>query len=40
LSRYYPDRPNDFLVCVTEMNSRADIDGLVDGLRVISNHKS
>jgi glycine dehydrogenase subunit 1 len=40
LSRYYPDRPNDFLVCVTEINSRADIDGLVDGLRVISNHKS
>jgi glycine dehydrogenase subunit 1 len=40
LTRYYPDRPNDFLVCVTEMNSRADIDALVDGLRVISNHKS
>ena len=33
LSRYYPDRPNDFLVCVTEMNSRADIDALVEGLR-------
>ena len=32
LSRYYPDRPNEFLVCVTEMNSRADIDALVDGL--------
>jgi len=40
LSRYYPDRPNEFLVCVTEMNSRVDIDGLVDGLRVVSNHKS
>ena len=40
LSRYYPDRPNDFLVCVTEVNSRAEIDALVDGLRVISNHKS
>jgi glycine dehydrogenase subunit 1 len=39
LSRYYPDRPNDFLVCVTEMNSRADIDALVDGLRVTSGHK-
>jgi glycine dehydrogenase subunit 1 len=33
LSRYYPDRPNDFLVCVTEMNSRAQIDALVEGLR-------
>jgi glycine dehydrogenase subunit 1 len=39
LSRYYPDRPNDFLVCVTEMNSRVDIDALVDGLRVTSSHK-
>jgi glycine dehydrogenase subunit 1 len=33
LSRYFKDRPNEFLVCVTEMNSRADIDALVDGLR-------
>ena len=32
LSRYYTDRPNDFLVCVTEMNSRAQIDSLVDAL--------
>lgn len=32
LSRYYPDRANEFLVCVTEMNSRADIDALVEGL--------
>ncbi len=32
LTRYYPDRPNDFLVCVTETNSRADIDNLVNGL--------
>ncbi|HEY6190604.1 MAG TPA: aminomethyl-transferring glycine dehydrogenase subunit GcvPA [Pyrinomonadaceae bacterium] len=32
LSRYYPDRPNDFLVCVTETNSRLEIDALVDGL--------
>jgi len=31
LSRYFKDRPNDFLVCVTEMNSRADIDALVEG---------
>ncbi len=32
LSRYYPNRPNDFLACVTEMNSRAQIDALVEGL--------
>jgi glycine dehydrogenase subunit 1 len=39
LSRYYPERSNEFLVCVTEMNSRAQIDALVDGLAFISNHK-
>jgi len=33
LSRYFPDRPNDILVCVTETNRRADIDALVEGLR-------
>ncbi len=33
LSRYFPDRPNDILVCVTETNKRADIDALVEGLR-------
>ncbi len=32
LSRYYTDRPNDFLVCVTEVNPRAEIDALVEGL--------
>jgi glycine dehydrogenase subunit 1 len=32
LSRFMPDRPNDFLVCVTETNSRAQIDKLVAGL--------
>jgi hypothetical protein len=32
LSRYYGDRPNDFLVCVTEINSRREIDALVEGL--------
>jgi len=32
LLRYFKDRPNDFLVCVTEMNSRAEIDALVEGL--------
>ena len=33
LSRYFQDRPNDFLVCATELNSRAEIDALVEGLR-------
>jgi len=37
LSRYYSDRPNDFLVTVTEMNSRADIDALVTGLKNVAN---
>lgn len=32
LSRYFADRPNDFLVCVTEVNPRAQIDALVEGL--------
>jgi glycine dehydrogenase subunit 1 len=32
LSRYYKNQPNDFLVCVTETNSRAEIDALVEGL--------
>ena len=32
LSRYFEDRPNDFLVCATELNSRAQIDALVQGL--------
>jgi glycine dehydrogenase subunit 1 len=36
LSRYYPERPNDILVCVTETNKRADIDALVEGLRAVS----
>lgn len=36
LSRYFPDRPNDFLVCVTEMNSRAEIDALLAGLAEIA----
>jgi len=33
LSRFYSKRPNDFLVCVTEMNPREEIDALIDGLR-------
>lgn len=33
LSRYFPERRNELLVCVTETRSRADIDRLIDGLR-------
>mgnify|MGYP002397480714 FL=1 len=33
LSRYFPDRPNALLVCVTETHSRADIDRLVAALK-------
>src|SRR5438067_10634723 len=33
LSRFMPDRPNDFLVCVTEVNSREQIDALVKALK-------
>jgi len=32
LSRFMSDQPNDFLVCVTETNSREQIDALVEGL--------
>ena len=32
LSRFDSDRPNDFLVCVTETNTREQIDALVAGL--------
>lgn len=35
LSRFISDRPNDFLVCVTETNSREQIDALVEGLATI-----
>ena len=34
LSRYFADRSNDLLVCVTELNSRPEIDALVEGLRL------
>lgn len=33
LSRYYPERKKELLVCVTEKNTRADIDELVSALR-------
>src|SRR5437868_8821814 len=36
LSRFDANRPNDFLVCVTETNTRKQIDALVDGLRNLS----
>jgi glycine dehydrogenase subunit 1 len=36
LSRFFSDLPNDFLVCVTETNTRAEIDALVDGLGSVS----
>ena len=32
LSRFMSDRPNDFLVCVTEVNSREQIDSLIRAL--------
>ena len=37
LWQFFNDRPNDFLVCVTEINSREEIDALVDGLESVSN---
>jgi glycine dehydrogenase subunit 1 len=39
MSRYYTDRPNDFLVCATETNTRQEIDALVAGLDQIANGK-
>jgi glycine dehydrogenase subunit 1 len=33
LARYFPDRPNDLLVCVTETNSRQEIDALIEALK-------
>ncbi|MBA3634736.1 MAG: glycine dehydrogenase, partial [Acidobacteria bacterium] len=35
LSRYYSDNPKDFLVCVTEMNTKEQIDNLVEGLKEV-----
>lgn len=32
LTKYYPGRENEFLVCVTETNSKKDIDSFVDAL--------
>lgn len=36
LSRYYPDRDRELLVCVTEMCSRAQIDELVESLQEVA----
>ena len=36
LSRFDADRPKDFLVCVTETNTREQIDALIDGLNQLS----
>ena len=36
LSKYYSDNPNDFLVCITETNTKAQIDSLVEGLKLAS----
>lgn len=33
LSKYYPNRENEFLVCVTETNTKQQIDDLVEGLK-------
>ncbi|MDQ3714171.1 MAG: aminomethyl-transferring glycine dehydrogenase subunit GcvPA [Acidobacteriota bacterium] len=35
LSKYYSDNPNDFLVCVTELNSKEQIENLVQALSEI-----
>ena len=35
LSKYYPNRESEFLVCVTETNTKVQIDGLVEGLKNI-----
>jgi len=37
LSRFWSDNPNDFLVCVTELNTREQIDALIAGLNSLSN---
>ena len=36
LSRFYSDRANDFLVCVTETNTREQVDALVEGISSLS----
>lgn len=36
LSRYYPERRKELLVCTTEMNTRTDIDDLAEALREVT----
>jgi glycine dehydrogenase subunit 1 len=36
LSKYYSENPSDFLVCVTEVNTKEQIDNLVSGLKNLS----
>jgi glycine cleavage system pyridoxal-binding protein P len=36
LSRFDSSRPNDFLVCVTETNTREQIDALVKGIESLN----
>ena len=36
LSRFDSNRQNDFLICVTETNTREQIDALVDGLKLLT----
>lgn len=36
LSRYYPDRTHELLVCVTEMNTKAQIDLLAQSLKEVA----
>ena len=35
LSKYYPDHEKDFLVCVTETNSREQLDSLIKNLKSV-----
>jgi glycine dehydrogenase subunit 1 len=36
LSHYFPERPNDLLVCVTETNKRSEIDALAAALKELT----
>lgn len=36
LSRYFPEKSDEFLVCVTETNTKEQIDSLVDALRQVT----
>jgi glycine dehydrogenase subunit 1 len=39
LAQFFPERANDFLMCVTETNTREQIDRLVEGLASIGSSK-